>query len=115
MKRNITHLSLSQQEEQTMKILFDTVQKVFYYIRYKIINRLADISDIKRNKSCTWDCICRINRTGKSCRNQKLNIPSIRIMDKEFTNIGCTTSIMNETIIGVDLLKYGRSDYRLYA
>ena len=29
-------------------------------------------------------------------------------MDKEFTNIGCTTSIMNETIIGVDLLKYGK-------
>lgn len=39
---------------------------------------------------------------------KKVDIPSIDLMGKIFTNVGSTTTMMGETIIGVDLLKYGK-------
>ena len=45
---------------------------------------------------------------GKPVDIKKVSVPSINIMGKEFTNVGSTTTVMNGTIIGVDLLKYGK-------
>lgn len=39
---------------------------------------------------------------------KKVNVSSIDLMGKVFTNVGSTTTVMNGTIIGVDVLKYGR-------
>ena len=41
-------------------------------------------------------------------RNQKTEHTFYSYHGWRITNIGCTTSVMNETIIGVDLLKYGK-------
>lgn len=96
------------QEEQTMKILFDTGAEGFLLYSIQDYNRLADISDIKETNHAHGIVSAGLAGLGNPVEIKKLNIPSIRIMDKEFTNIGCTTSVMNETIIGVDLLKYGK-------
>ena len=37
-----------------------------------------------------------------------MTVPPINIMGKEFTNVGSTTTVMNGSIIGVDLLEYGK-------
>ena len=39
---------------------------------------------------------------------KKVTVPPINIMGKEFTNVGSTTTVMNGSIIGVDLLEYGK-------
>ena len=39
---------------------------------------------------------------------KKVVVPSIHILGKDFTNVGSVTTVMSETIIGVDLLKYGK-------
>ena len=49
-----------------------------------------------------------INGLGKPVDLYKVVVPSLRFLDKEFTNVGCTTTVMNGTIIGVDMLKYGK-------
>ena len=91
-----------------MKILFDTGAESFLLYSIQDYNRLADISDIKETNHAHGIVSAGLAGLGNPVEIKKLNIPSIRIMDKEFTNIGCTTSVMNETIIGVDLLKYGK-------
>ena len=49
-----------------------------------------------------------INGLGKPVDLYKVVVPSLRFLGKEFTNVGCTTTVMNGTIIGVDMLKYGK-------
>ena len=39
---------------------------------------------------------------------EKITIPQLYIHNKEFLNLGSVTTAMNGTIIGVDLLKYGK-------
>lgn len=45
---------------------------------------------------------------GKPIDIRKVNVSSIQLMGKEFTHVGSVTTIMNGTIIGVELLKYGK-------
>ena len=69
-------------------------------------NRLADISQVTNHG---YGIVAAgITGLGKPVDIKKVSVPSINIMGKEFTNVGSTTTVMNGTIIGVDLLKYGK-------
>lgn len=96
------------QGEQAIKVLFDTGAEGFLLYSMKDYNRLADISGIKEINHANGIVSAGLTGLGDPVEIKKLNIPSIRITNKEFTNVGCTTSIMNETILGIDLLKYGK-------
>ena len=96
------------QGEQAIKVLFDTGAEGFLLYSMKDYNRLADISDIKEINHANGIVSAGLTGLGDPVEIKKLNIPSIRITNKEFKNVGCTTSIMNETILGIDLLKYGK-------
>ena len=96
------------QGEQTMKILFDTGAEGFLLYSMQDYNRLADISDIKEINHGHGIVSAGLTGLGNPVEIKMLNIPSMCIINKEFTNIGSTTSMMNETIVGVDLLKYGK-------
>lgn len=93
------------QGEQTLKVLFDTGAEGFLLYSMKDYNSITGIKEINHAHGIVS---AGLTGLGSPVEIIKLNIPSIRIMDKEFTNVGCATSVMNETILGIDLLKYGK-------
>ena len=89
-----------------LKVLFDTGAGGFLLYCTEDYNRLADISQVTNHG---YGIVAAgITGLGKPVDIKKVSVPSINIMGKEFTNVGSTTTVMNGTIIGVDLLKYGK-------
>ena len=68
--------------------------------------RLSDISKVTNHG---YGIVAAgITGLGKPVDIKKVTVPPINIMGKEFTNVGSTTTVMNGSIIGVDLLEYGK-------
>lgn len=91
-----------------LKALFDTGASGFLLYSMEDCNKLADITGTEIVNHGYGIVGAGIAGLGKPVDIKKVNIPSITIQGKEFTNIGSTTTIMNTTIIGVDLLEYGK-------
>lgn len=96
------------QGEHPLKVLFDTGVEGFLLYSMQDYDRLNGASDIQTANRAHGIVSAGLTGLGSPVEIKKVNIPSIRIMDKEFTDVGSTTSIMSESIIGVDLLKYGK-------
>lgn len=94
--------------DNDLKVLFDTGAGGFLLYSTEDCNRLADVSGTKITNHGHGIVAAGITGLGKPVDIKKVNVPSIHIMGKEFTNVGSTTTVMNGTIIGVDLLKYGK-------
>lgn len=89
-----------------LKVLFDTGAGGFLMYATEDYNRLPDASQTTNHGHGI--VAAGITGLGKPVDIKKVVVPSIKIMGKEFTNVGSTTTVMNGTIIGVDLLKYGK-------
>lgn len=94
--------------ESELKVLFDTGADGFLLYATDDCNRLADASGAQITNHGHGIVAAGITGLGKPVDIKKVNVPSLHIMGKEFTNVGSTTTVMNGTIIGVDLLKYGK-------
>lgn len=94
--------------DNDLKVLFDTGAGGFLLYSTDDCNRLADVSETKVTNHGYGIVAAGITGLGKPVDIKKVNVPSLHIMGKEFTNVGSTTTVMNGTIIGVDLLKYGK-------
>lgn len=91
-----------------VKVLFDTGAGGFLLYSTNDCNNLADLSGSQEVNRGYGIVAAGITGLGDPVDIKKINIPSLNIMGKEFVNAGSTTTIMNGTIIGVDLLKYGK-------
>lgn len=94
--------------ENDLRVLFDTGASGFLLYSTEDYNKLAEVSEMQVTNHAYGIVAAGITGLGQPVDIKKVNIPSIRIMGKEFTNVGSTTTIMSTTIIGVDLLKYGK-------
>ncbi|MEY8687027.1 hypothetical protein AB9N12_13145 [Bacteroides sp. AN502(2024)] len=92
--------------DHDLRVLFDTGAGGFLLYSTEDYNNLADISKVTNHG---YGIVAAgITGLGNPVDIKKITVPSINIMGKEFTNVGSTTTVMNETIIGVDLLTYGK-------
>lgn len=94
--------------ENDLRVLFDTGASGFLLYSTEDCNRLAEVSGMQVTNHAYGIVAAGITGLGQPVDIKKVNIPSIHIMGKEFTNVGSTTTVMGTTIIGVDLLKYGK-------
>lgn len=94
--------------EQDLRVLFDTGASGFLLYSSEDCDRLSDITGTKITNHGYGIVGAGISGLGKPVDIKKVCVPSISIPGKEFTNVGSTTTVMNTTIIGVDLLKYGK-------
>ena len=94
--------------EAEVKVLFDTGAGGFLLYSTNDCNNLANTSGSQVTNHGYGIVAAGITGLGDPVDIKKVNIPSLNIMGKEFANAGSTTTIMNGTIIGVDLLKYGK-------
>lgn len=94
--------------ETELKVLFDTGAGGFFLYSSKDCERLADTSGAQVTNNAHGIVATGITGITTPVDIKKVNIPSIRIMGKEFSNVGSTTTAMGRTIVGVDLLKYGK-------
>lgn len=94
--------------ENDLRVLFDTGAGGFLLYSTEDYNRLAEVSGAQVTNHAYGIVAAGITGLGQPVDIKKVNIPSVHIMGKEFTNVGSTTTVMNATIVGVDLLKYGK-------
>ena len=92
--------------DNDFKVLFDTGAGGFLLYSTEDYERLSDISKVTNHG---YGIVAAgITGLGKPVDIKKVTVPPINIMGKEFTNVGSTTTVMNGSIIGVDLLEYGK-------
>lgn len=91
-----------------LKVLFDTGVGGFLHYASEDFNKYADASATQVTNRAHGIVAAGITGLGEPVEIKKTNVPSIRIMGKEFTNVGSTTTVMNRTIVGVELLKHGK-------
>lgn len=91
-----------------LKVLFDTGAGGFLLYASEDCNKLADVSGAQITNQAHGIVAAGITGLGDPVEIKKVNLPSIRIMGKEFTNVGSTTTAMHRTIVGVELLKHGK-------
>lgn len=90
------------------QVLFDTGAQGFLTIPEN------DFQDLQQRGACeqvaTAYGVSGVGLAGMTTPDNiyKGNILEMTFLGKKFSNIGCVTSIGNTTIIGVDLLKYGK-------
>lgn len=94
--------------EQDLRVLFDTGAGGFLLYATEDCERLTDVTGTKITNHGYGIVGAGITGLGKPVDIKKVSVPSISILGKEFTNVGSTTTIMSTTIIGVDLLQYGK-------
>lgn len=94
--------------ETELKVLFDTGAGGFFLYSSADCDRLAALSGAQVTNHAHGIVAAGITGLADPVDIKKVNIPSIRIMGKEFTNVGSTTTAMPRTIVGVELLKHGK-------
>lgn len=94
--------------ETVLKVLFDTGAGGFLLYSSEDCNRLANVSGAQVTNQAHGIVAAGITGLADPVDIKKVNIPSIRIMGKEFANVGSTTTAMPRTIVGVELLKHGK-------
>lgn len=94
--------------ETELKVLFDTGAGGFLLYSSEDCERLAETSGSQITNQGHGIIATGITGITTPVDIKKVNIPSIRIMGKEFINSGSTTTAMGRTIIGVELLKHGK-------
>lgn len=94
--------------ETELEVLFDTGAGGFLLYSTDDCKRLADVCHSQEINRGYGIVTAGISGLGKPVEIKKVNVPSLHIMGKEFVNVGSTTTAMNGSIIGVDLLKYGK-------
>lgn len=97
------HVGLGEHE---LRVLFDTGADGFLLYSTDDCNRLSDASQTTNRGNGI--VAAGITGLGKPVDIRKVVVPAVSIMGKKFTNVGSTTTVMNGTIIGVDLLQYGK-------
>lgn len=91
-----------------LRVLFDTGAEGFLLYSTEDNTRLATVSGAQETNRAHGIVAAGISGLGSPVDIRKISIPSIKIAGKEFTNVGSTTTIMNGSIIGVELLKHGK-------
>lgn len=94
--------------ETELKVLFDTGAGGFFLYSSEDCERLADTSGALVTNHAHGIVATGITGITTPVDIKKVTIPSIRIMGKEFSNVGSTTTAMGRTIVGVELLKHGK-------
>lgn len=94
--------------ETELKVLFDTGAGGFLLYSSADSDRLANVSGAQVTNQAHGIVAAGITGLADPVDIKKVNIPSIRIMGKEFANVGSTTTAMPRTIVGVELLKHGK-------
>lgn len=89
-------------------ILFDTGAHGFLLYSNNDLEKLQTVSGSKTVNHGHGIIAAGIAGLGTPVDIKKVVVPSIHILGKDFTNVGSVTTVMSETIIGVDLLKYGK-------
>lgn len=94
--------------ETQLRVLFDTGADGFLLYSTEDNNRLAAVSGSQVTNRAHGIVAAGISGLGTPVDIKKVTIPSIKIAGKEFANVGSTTTMMNGSIIGVELLKHGK-------
>lgn len=102
-----SHINISVGETE-LKVLFDTGAGGFLLYSSEDNDRLANVSGAQVTNQAHGIVAAGITGLADPVDIKKVNIPSIRIMGKEFANVGSTTTAMPRTIVGVELLKHGK-------
>lgn len=89
-------------------VLIDTGADGFLMYSTDDYNLSASSDEVKVTNQAHGIVAAGLTGLGDPVDIKKVDISSINLMGKEFTNVGSTTTVMNGTIIGVDLLKYGK-------
>lgn len=102
-----SHININVGETE-LKVLFDTGAGGFLLYSSEDNDRLANVSGAQVTNQAHGIVAAGITGLADPVDIKKVNIPSIRIMGKEFANVGSTTTAMPRTIVGVELLKHGK-------
>ena len=91
-----------------VNVLIDTGADGFLMYSTDDFNKSAGHDEVKVTNQANGIVAAGLTGLGNPVDIKKVDISSVNLMGKEFTHVGSTTTVMNETIIGVDLLKYGK-------
>lgn len=91
----------------SIEALFDTGVEDLMMLSGKDFQVLKQQQSLKPVDSAYGTIYVGVNGVGNPSVMYKLNLPSIKVAEKVFNNVGTITTQMGTSIVGLELLKYG--------